>query len=1016
MAKSTTTTQRARVSDAPQHAPIYETRPSPSLRVRALIAGILTAALAAVGTPAFSSAAVADDAVPQSSVARTAEPSTSEASSDGSDTGAAGPSEEDGESEESTAAENPAVQPDDSDARPDPDPSDARAEEPAAGTPAQAPDDRAAGEPEQATEQRSEAETETKADAPAADRAAASQADAAATPSCRAGERLREAMSANRSGANTKYWYCEPEKTVVGQDIVIRGVGGYFALDGKKPSVIAFKVGPESSGHRNTLLTNRSVINPVNGEDIGKGDIHAAVRAKSDGTWEVRIPFPTDKNSEWLDQTRTDKVSQVWKPGTQHVVTMLSDQLLPGDTRRSSSAVINVVASENDVVVPKQPSYAHFTYAPSAAQQKQGDRAKAWLQKNVPAGSSARFTGTGWLGAEGMSGSRIEVRLVNEKGKPYKRTGDAVVEGDSTLWQVIHTGVDGYLDTEIEMPKGAKTGSYVAVQLRTSAKTPAGADTGDRGRSWTSAPLVIAGQPYVPPKPGGSSCKASPGKASYKLAPGMKTAAANIGGTIRLTGKNWCNLAGGGSLIAVKIDAGAYSHAGKTTAKLFSSAKKKEQGLCKAGICKTNQSIWYVIEADKSGSFDVRVPIPNRKNTTPKFSEGQYTLQLLTRTVAADPYYKSKRLDPSRTIKTKPFTVVGENDKLTNVKPGKPKAAADVLHARNDLRSGRKGGVKITQGSTAWVVKVPKAEPGEWVYVNVYDGDTARSPWGTQWFRVKKNGTVTVPLKGATLPSGRNKASVQDSEGKLLGWNYVTVAEPPSRAATSPSAPRTAVSGGQPRAAISSSPPEEQPAPPVKRYSELNAGNIGDLQVTRKGKKLTVTAPGVAKGDWVFLYLYTEPGASGSEKRAGKRVAVGWVQFGSDLSFTMKVGSLPPGKNKIALVSKDDGLVGWVTVAGAAAKGSGENDAAKDPELAEEPAAAGLGAGLGAALGGGNSQSMSLILMGISVLLLAGAAAGVISLRGAASGGAAGAGAGAGAGAAAGADPPSGSPPNDSAQ
>lgn len=918
-----------------------------------------------VGAPAFSSAAVADDAVESSAASRVVEDATSGAAGgSGEDTAVVESSEEDAAS--SAAEDLPVVE------RAQSESGDAATAAPAESEPQydSVPD----------AEQTEQLSATTLVEEDGSGLASATRAEQSATPSCRAGERLREAESSNRNGAkNTPYWYCEPEKTVVGQDIVIRGVGGYFALDGKTPSVIAFKVGPESSGDRDTLYTNRSVTNPNGGKDVGGGEIHAVVQAKADGTWEARIPFPTDGNSEWMDNSRTDKVSDAWKPGTQHVVTMLTDQMLSGDTRRSASAVINVVASDSDTVVTKKPSYAHYTYAPSAAEHQAGDRATAWLQSSVPAGASARFTGTGWLTADGMSGSRVEIRLVNESGKFYTRAGSAVIDDDPTLWQVLYPGSFGIIDSSIDLPKSVKAGSYVAVQLRTSSKLQAG----DRNRAWTSAPITVAGQPWAPPPSAGAKCTAAPVKASYKLAPGMKTPAANVGGSIRLTGKNWCNLSGGGSLIAVKIDGGNYSHKGAASAQLYreklGKAAGKVVGSCQAGICKTNKTIWFVIEADATGAFDVRVPLPTRTNTTPGFAEGQYTLQLLTRTVAADPYYKNARLDPSRTVQTAPFTVVAENKKLTNVKPGKPRAAADVLHATNDLRKGRTGGVRVTQRAKSWVVSVPKAAPGDWVYINVFDGATARFPWGGEWFRVSADRTVRLPLAGTTLPTGTVKVSAQDSVGKLLGWTRTTVAES-RRAATgsgTSNSSGSATSGLQARApsnTFSSDPPSQKPSAPVASYADLTRGNAGDVQAKLSGDTLRVTVPAADPGSWTYLYLYTEPVAGASE---GRKIPIDWVQFGSDRSFTVELSGLPAGANRIALVgsgAKTGKLIGWVAAPGEPLSAA----AAAESELDD----AGLrAAGVVPVGGAADDATSTLVMLGIAVLVLAGSAAAVIGLR-----------------------------------
>lgn len=477
-------------------------------------------------------------------------------------------------------------------------------------------------------------------------------------------------------------------------------------------------------------------------------------------------------------------------------------------------------------------------------------------------------------------------------------------------------------------------------------------------------------EPEVPTVPTGATCKAKPADYTYQLAPGMKSPAANIGGTIRLRGTKWCNLVGGGSLIAVKINAGGVAHLPTATAAHYDANRGREVGTSPTTIAKTNKTIWYVIEADKSGSFDVEIPLPTRKNSDPVFTEGAYTLQLLTRTLSADPYYKGKRPDPSRSIATPEFTVVAEGKKLTGVTPGKPIASPDPLHATDDLPASKRGGVKVVHGKKEWIVTVPKAKKGDWVYLNVFDGDSPRFPWEQKWFKVGAGKKVTASVASLTLPTGTNKLSVQDRNGKVLGWTTVTVAAPKTGGTAQPT-PRPARSVTTTKKAGATKPAKAAVAP-VAAYADLTDANAGMLPSKADKGTLTLSVPKVPGGDWVSLFLYTE---------GGKVAPTDWVQVGSDHILTAKFGTLPNGSHKLAVVDAKGALVGWVAVEGPAPLV--QPVTAVDPvtpsvaPVVQAPAETPLITPIAAPA----DPTWTLVLVGLAVLVLAGSATGVVLLR-----------------------------------
>jgi len=742
-----------------------------------------------------------------------------------------------------------------------------------------------------------------------------------------------------------KFCFEGPTKVVKGEDIVIKGLGSpdsdWLATDGKTGSVVNFFVDAEFSGDPKTLYNKKTVPHPVTGKPVSDKRTFAMVQANSDGTWTARIPFPTSQNSETKP---AQDISKLWAPGTKHSVRMLTGSSMDNDRQRGASQYLTVVESLDDEVGVSEPPYEHQTFKSNVA----GDDAVAWVQQAVTtAEDKIRLSGTGWLKKDKKSPSALTVRLVNEKGEYYKRSTDQPGPDDRTVWQRPEISSDGEMETELPLPKGVKGGDYVGVELTTTA------DDGDVKRSWTSGPLMIDRQAYIPPSDG--KCKAGPKGFSYKLAPGLDVPAAHLGGKIRMTGKNWCNLVGGGSLIAIKIDGGAYSHKGSSSAKVID-ANTGKVSTCQANLCKNNKTIWYVIEAKKDGSFDVQIPVPGPNSTTPAFGTGSYRFQLLTRQISNDPFYKGQRPDPSRTMQTPEFTVVPPGTDLDKVKPGEPKAPAEPLHVTQDLTKSRMGGLKVDQQAKRWVVTIPGAKKDDWVFANVYDGPSPKFPW-KKWYKVNGKRQISLPLAGTTLPEGRNKLSVQDRDSGLLGWNWVKVSSPRSGKGGG------GVTGaGGPLAGLLSDPlkpmPTHTPEPPVDGYGDLNDGNAGGVTGVEKDGKAVITIPAAGPGDWVFLFLYTED---------GEIIDVGWVQVGDDKTITVDTENLPPGRNKLAIVDESGELLGWTVLEG--------------PDPTDSAIAQQADAAVADAVPTDSDDLMTYGLIAAAVLVLAGSAAAFIFLR-----------------------------------
>ena len=116
----------------------------------------------------------------------------------------------------------------------------------------------------------------------------------------------------------------------------------------------------------------------------------------------------------------------------------------------------------------------------------------------------------------------------------------------------------------------------------------------------------------------------------------VKPLKVKMGAILRVTGEGWCHPTNGGSLIAVKIDEGAYS-------RLDSSVH-------------VNRTVWAIVQANnKTGKFSAKITLPNgttsgANGSTPAFVTGPHTLRLLTGSLKAG--------DAIRTVQSGTFTVV----------------------------------------------------------------------------------------------------------------------------------------------------------------------------------------------------------------------------------------------------------------------------------------------------------------------------------------------------------------------
>lgn len=162
--------------------------------------------------------------------------------------------------------------------------------------------------------------------------------------------------------------------------------------------------------------------------------------------------------------------------------------------------------------------------------------------------------------------------------------------------------------------------------------------------------------------------------------------------------------------------------------------------------------------------------------------------------------------------------------------------------------------------------------------------------------------------------------------GELLGWAQVTIEKPksqlppvtvpnvvPPRVVTPPP-PGVAPTVQTPTpttapvarvAAAQSTAPATIPEQPVKRGSQLDASNAGQVTGLIEGDVVTLTVADGEPNQWIYAYIYT-----GVQVRP-----IGWVQLDADKQMKVDISELPDGNHKIALVSVDGTLVGWSSAA-----------------------------------------------------------------------------------------------------
>lgn len=647
------------------------------------------------------------------------------------------------------------------------------------------------------------------------------------------------------------------ETVPLGGTLRFSGTGWCHPTDGGSRVAVKLDLGSYSRLD-STVHANRSIWAIVDADE-------------ADGTFTASFVLP-----DGTAQTSTPAF-----PTGRHSLQLLTGSLKTGDLVRTvASPEFTVVAA--GTTVPDPPSWSHATVTAGTA--------FAWVEDDLPAGSGGtlRVAGAGWTHPTAGTGSTVAVKLSSDPdGGQYVRTGGDVVQGDPTIWALLSPGrqnidADGGFEVSLDLPDGLVAGQYLAVSLFSGRFA-----TGDAQRTVTTAPLVVGGVPWEGDD-GGSDEVCTPTTAQARVRLADDTVAP--GDVLHLTGTGWCNPAGGGSRIGVKIDDGAISH-------LDSSVH-------------SNRTIWAIVDADDGdGTFSVDVTLPDgtTATSTPALARGEHTLRLLSGSLAAG--------DTVRTVESAPF-VVGAY---------RPNGTPEPLNAARALRPATRHGVVARRAGRHLRVHLPRTAPGTWAFVTLYAADGSPRYPSTRWWRLGADRRLVVPLRDAGA-TGHVRVVVQSGEqghvGELLGWDGVllpgagaTDPDPdPDPGATDPTdEPTDAVAPPvvpvvQPPLVAPLSPPvvaAPAPAPPVAAYEDLDPHESGRVRGTLADGVLTLTVPTLRPGAQVYAYVYAP----------GVQVPAGWLVLDDERRAQLDVSAFGGGYLGVTVQDDAGTSLGWVPVA-----------------------------------------------------------------------------------------------------
>ena len=613
----------------------------------------------------------------------------------------------------------------------------------------------------------------------------------------------------------------------VGQEIVVSGSGWKDKNGGGSVAAVKLDGG---------AVVPRGQVS-YGGKEYGSRGVVAVVEADDAGNFVARIPFPSADNSNVKGSD--------WGVGSKHTVTFLSGSLkVDGggkkvDVVRSAELEVTVgdtKAEPQQTPAPQQPAATEQQQPqqPKARPQtpqsdnqtrqpsKDNDQAQVqpqqptdendtsnWVKLDAPAtgqgsagvmyvkpyttgkGSKLRIKGSGWTNAAGKGGSTVALKLNYLKdGKPaqYSRAGghgaidqylqDNGKSADSTTWALLIPDAgkanpaqglyalnpDGTFDLEIDVPEQLQTGKagdYLSITAQSGRNAQ-----GDTQRAATSKTIPVNGQAAAEYKEPENTDVCSPEGGDFSPKLKIENPTVEPGGKLHITGTGWCNPDDKRvSKIGLKIDDGSVSHNDATKVN-------------------SNRTIWAIVEPDaKTGKIDTYIDLPTAENTglsgeeLAKVTSGEHTLRLLTGSLRkGDRHGTYGGPEGDGGVNTK--FVIGD------YKPGADPASVPA----SQLGEGDRHGVSVEHNGKQLTVKVPEAEPGTWVKVTPYLGDSAQLARASKWVQLDQNRTVSYTMSGE-LPAADYRIVVQSGNqgenGKVLGWAPLHVAEAADNGGTS---------------------------------------------------------------------------------------------------------------------------------------------------------------------------------------------------------------------------------------
>ena len=613
----------------------------------------------------------------------------------------------------------------------------------------------------------------------------------------------------------------------VGQEIVVSGSGWKDKNGGGSVAAVKLDGG---------AVVPRGQVS-YGGKEYGSRGVVAVVEADDAGNFVARIPFPSADNSNVKDSD--------WGVGSKHTVTFLSGSLkVDGggkkvDVVRSAELEVTVgdtKAEPQQTPAPQQPAATEQQQPqqPKARPQtpqsenqtqqpsKDNDQAQVqpqqptdetdtsnWVKLDAPAtgqgsagvmyvkpyttgkGSKLRIKGSGWTNIKGKGGSTVALKLNYLKdGKPaqYSRAGghgaidqylqDNGKSADSTTWALLIPDAgkanpaqglyalnpDGTFDIEIDVPEQLQTGKagdYLSITAQSGRNAP-----NDTQRAATSKTIPVNGQAAAEYKEPENTDVCSPEGGDFSPKLKIENPTVEPGGKLHITGSGWCNPDDKRvSKIGLKIDDGSVSHNDATKVN-------------------SNRTIWAIVEPDaKTGNIDTYIDLPTAENTglsgeeLAKVTSGEHTLRLLTGSLRkGDRHGTYGGPEGDGGVNTK--FVIGD------YKPGADPASVPA----SQLGEGDRHGVSVEHNGKQLTVRVPEAEPGTWVKVTPYLGDSAQLARASKWVQLDQNRTVSYTMSGE-LPAADYRIVVQSGNqgenGKVLGWAPLHVAEAADNGGTS---------------------------------------------------------------------------------------------------------------------------------------------------------------------------------------------------------------------------------------